>query len=45
MSPHGRLLVLLLLRTQVMGMIPGLPAGLLQGNAGDDHTKRLKKFM
>jgi signal recognition particle subunit SRP54 len=31
--------------SKVMGMIPGMPQGMLQAGAGDDHNKRLKKFM
>jgi len=31
--------------SKVMGMIPGLPAGLMEGGAGDESTKRLKKFL
>jgi len=31
--------------SKVMGMIPGMPAGLMNGAAGDDSQKRLKKFM
>jgi signal recognition particle subunit SRP54 len=31
--------------SKVMGMIPGLPQGLMAGQAGDESTKRLKKFL